>query len=360
MDAARKPALGDSTNAPQQPAAKSPPRPAADERPRAVVTWYHPDQLPPPPAAELLRPAPPAAPPAAPPKESSSAFVFFGRATRDDIKAAHPDWSLGDVGRELSKRWKALDDAAKKPFHELAAADKERYEREKADYEAANPPPPVVAAKSAPPAPPPRKRPAPRRPPPPKRSRKKSGSDDDSDFAPDSDDEDDDSEIEDAPDATEVVAEVEAVVPRAKKAESRRLAPSQIMELPPTDPRRMALQAVVSGDYEAVDLRALARSYPCAAAIVAKKKADAVVYEAALNDFVRRHDLWEKKCNGRKTYKEIFFAIEDRVAAGKGSGSNKGTAANWLCRLMRHTGDPERTTPSDVRHWMRHDPPKRR
>ena len=144
MDAAPKPVLGDATNAPQQPFGKPRPRPAADERPQAVVTWYHPDQLPPPPAAELLRPAPPAAPP----KESSSAFVFFGRATRDDIKAAHPDWSLGDVGRELSKRWQALDDAAKKTFHDLAAADKERYDREKAAYDAANLPAPVVAERA--------------------------------------------------------------------------------------------------------------------------------------------------------------------------------------------------------------------
>ena len=142
MDAAPKSALGDATNAPPPPAAK-PPRPAAD-KPRRVVTWYHPDQLPPPPTAELLRPAPPAAPP----KESSSAFVFFGRATRDDIKAAHPDWSLGAVGRELSKRWRALDDAAKKTFHDLAAADKERYDREKAAYDAANLPAPVVAERA--------------------------------------------------------------------------------------------------------------------------------------------------------------------------------------------------------------------
>ena len=140
--------------------------------------------------------------------------------------------------------------------------------------------------------------------------------------------EDDDVEIEDAPDAAEVVAEAtKAVVPRAKKADSRDLRPCQIMLLPPTDPLRMAL--------------------------VAKKEAESAVYEAALNDFVRRHDLWEKKCRGVKTYQEIFFAIEDRVASGKGSGSDKGTAAKWLCLLMRHKGDPERITPGNVRHWMR-------
>ena len=38
------------------------------------------------------------------PKGKSSAFIFFGSATRAEIKAAHPDWSLGDVGRELGKR----------------------------------------------------------------------------------------------------------------------------------------------------------------------------------------------------------------------------------------------------------------
>jgi hypothetical protein len=160
MDAL-KPALGDSTNAQPPPAAKPPPRPAAD-KPRRVVTWYDPTKLPPPRAAALLPPASPA-PPAPPkkPEEAESAFVLFGRATRDDIKAAHPDWPLGEVGRELNKRWKALDDAAKKPFHDLAAADKSRYEAEKAAYEAyeaANQPAPVVVAKSAPPVPPPRKR----------------------------------------------------------------------------------------------------------------------------------------------------------------------------------------------------------
>jgi len=70
------------------------------------------------------------------PKGKSSAFIFFGSATRAEIKAAHPDFSLGDVGRELGKRWKELDDAAKKPFHDLAATDSERHKTELAAYKA--------------------------------------------------------------------------------------------------------------------------------------------------------------------------------------------------------------------------------
>jgi len=119
MDAARKPVLGDATNAPQQPFGKSPP-------PRA---------------AALLPPAPPAGPPALP----ASARVLFARIAREEIKAENPDWNLGMVGRELSQRWEALDDDAKRPFLERAAADKERYDREKAAYDAANQPAPVVA-----------------------------------------------------------------------------------------------------------------------------------------------------------------------------------------------------------------------
>merc|ERR1711970_411051 len=57
------------------------------------------------------------------PKGKSSAFIFFGSATRAEIKAAHPDWSLGDVGRELGKRWKELTEDDKKPYHDLAAKD---------------------------------------------------------------------------------------------------------------------------------------------------------------------------------------------------------------------------------------------
>lgn len=69
-------------------------------------------------AAEAPTPEKPAAP--------ASAFVFFGRATRDEIKAQHADWSLGDVGRELSRRWKTLDEDQQRPFRALERADAAR------------------------------------------------------------------------------------------------------------------------------------------------------------------------------------------------------------------------------------------
>ena len=44
------------------------------------------------------------------PKGRRSAYIFFGNAKRAEVKELHPDFSLGDVGRELGARWKALSD----------------------------------------------------------------------------------------------------------------------------------------------------------------------------------------------------------------------------------------------------------
>ena len=69
------------------------------------------------------------------PARPSGRFPRAG-SERAKIKEAHPDWSLGDIGRELGKRWNALDDAGKKPFQDLAAEDGERHKREMAAYQA--------------------------------------------------------------------------------------------------------------------------------------------------------------------------------------------------------------------------------
>lgn len=42
----------------------------------------------------------------------------------------------GEVGKMLGERWKELTDKDKEPYDAKAKADKERYEREKAEYNA--------------------------------------------------------------------------------------------------------------------------------------------------------------------------------------------------------------------------------
>ena len=61
---------------------------------------------------------------------------MFGNAKRNEIKEQHPDMTLGDIGRELGKRWKELTDDDKKPYVDLANADAERYATEMKAYKA--------------------------------------------------------------------------------------------------------------------------------------------------------------------------------------------------------------------------------
>mmetsp|Transcript_7860 Transcript_7860/g.23389 ORF Transcript_7860/g.23389 Transcript_7860/m.23389 type:complete len:682 (-) Transcript_7860:48-2093(-) len=68
------------------------------------------------------------------PKGKQSSFILFGSSVRGKIKEEHPDFSLGDIGREIGKRWRELDEAGRKPFTDAAAADAERYKTEMAAY----------------------------------------------------------------------------------------------------------------------------------------------------------------------------------------------------------------------------------
>lgn len=44
--------------------------------------------------------------------------------------------SIGDVGKILGEKWKSLNEKQKTPYEAKAAADKKRYEEEKAAYTA--------------------------------------------------------------------------------------------------------------------------------------------------------------------------------------------------------------------------------
>lgn len=50
----------------------------------------------------------------------------------------------GEVGKVLGERWKGLSEAQKAPYDKKAAADKKRYEDEKAAYNAVSVPAPGI------------------------------------------------------------------------------------------------------------------------------------------------------------------------------------------------------------------------
>lgn len=57
-----------------------------------------------------------------------------GHSSYDGIALCTNTSILGEVGRILGERWKALNDKQRAPYEAKAAADKKRYEDEKAAY----------------------------------------------------------------------------------------------------------------------------------------------------------------------------------------------------------------------------------
>ena len=68
------------------------------------------------------------------PKRPLSGFFHFSNVGRSKVKAANPDFTVAEVSKELSRRWHALDEVTKSMFEQMAENDKERFQREKAEY----------------------------------------------------------------------------------------------------------------------------------------------------------------------------------------------------------------------------------
>lgn len=69
------------------------------------------------------------------PKRPLSGFFHFSNVGRAKVKAANPDFSVGDISKELSRRWHALDEVTKSMFEQMADNDKDRFQKEKAEYQ---------------------------------------------------------------------------------------------------------------------------------------------------------------------------------------------------------------------------------
>ena len=64
------------------------------------------------------------------PKRALTSFLYFSNAKRGEIKARHPEYSIGDIAKELGVMWKTATAEDKEPFEAMAAEDKLRYQRE--------------------------------------------------------------------------------------------------------------------------------------------------------------------------------------------------------------------------------------
>eukprot|EP00986_Skeletonema_menzelii_P009863 scaffold4599_cov138-Skeletonema_menzelii.AAC.9 len=68
------------------------------------------------------------------PKNPKSSYMYFSSAKRDEIKAANPDATFGQIGKLLGEEWKKMSDDDKVEFEEMAEEDKKRYQKEMEDY----------------------------------------------------------------------------------------------------------------------------------------------------------------------------------------------------------------------------------
>jgi len=64
------------------------------------------------------------------PKRPLSAFMLFAGDRRGDVKKAHPDWGVPDIGRELGRLWKSASASDKKKFEDAAAKAKAAYNKQ--------------------------------------------------------------------------------------------------------------------------------------------------------------------------------------------------------------------------------------
>ena len=63
------------------------------------------------------------------PKRALSAFFWFCNDERPGIREANPGLTVGDVAKELGRRWGDVDEGSKKRYVAMAEKDKERYGR---------------------------------------------------------------------------------------------------------------------------------------------------------------------------------------------------------------------------------------
>ena len=49
-------------------------------------------------------------------KKKLSSYMLFAKETRPKVKEEHPDFTFGETGKELGKRWRALTDEQKAEY----------------------------------------------------------------------------------------------------------------------------------------------------------------------------------------------------------------------------------------------------
>ena len=68
------------------------------------------------------------------PKRALSSFMFYSNAVRDTVRKAQPNIPFSEVAKVIGQQWRGLTTEDKKPYDDMATADKARYAQEKKNY----------------------------------------------------------------------------------------------------------------------------------------------------------------------------------------------------------------------------------
>ncbi|XP_052860048.1 high mobility group protein DSP1-like [Anopheles cruzii] len=68
------------------------------------------------------------------PKRSLSSYFWFCHDERNKVKALNPTYRVGDIAKELGRRWSDLNAEIKQKYEQMAAKDKQRYQQEMTEY----------------------------------------------------------------------------------------------------------------------------------------------------------------------------------------------------------------------------------
>merc|ERR1712111_25217 len=69
------------------------------------------------------------------PKRSMSAFFHYASDERPKVRAANPNFAVGDIAKELGRRWAEADPSHKSKYEARAEKDRERYIKQKAEFQ---------------------------------------------------------------------------------------------------------------------------------------------------------------------------------------------------------------------------------
>jgi len=69
------------------------------------------------------------------PKRSMSAFFWFAQDERPKVRAINPNYAVGDIAKELGRRWADSQPNLKSIYEGKAEKDRERYIREKGEFQ---------------------------------------------------------------------------------------------------------------------------------------------------------------------------------------------------------------------------------